>query len=322
MKTSRNSKRLFGGVLLVALITLGSFVEGKAQDFPTRPIEIIVGFAPGGTTDLLTRALADRAVKHIGQPIIAVNKPGAAGTLASQTVVASKPDGYTLLMGGGSETISLGHFRKLSFHPIDDFEPVINLVRMRFVLNVRKENQWNTFQEFLIDAKKNPGKYSYGSSGPGSLFHTTMLVLEKRAGVTLNHVPFKGGAETMVAVLGGHVDITLTTADEAYPLIQAGKVRPLAIASENRLPLLSNVPTMLELGHNVCIEGMKGLMAPKGTPKSVIKKLHDGIKGIAEDKGYQDALSKLGMEQGYMDSEAFGKVLKRTYNDIGEALRK
>jgi tripartite-type tricarboxylate transporter receptor subunit TctC len=305
------------------LVAFGLWGIAGAQDFPTRPVEIIVGFAPGGGTDLTARAIANHAPKYFGQPFIVVNKAGAAGTIASQYVATAKPDGYTLLTGGGSETTTAGHFRKLPFHPLNDFDPVICVVGQQIGFSVRADSPWKTIQEFLADAKQNPEKYSYASSGMGSLYHAAVIVLEKRTGIKLRHVPFKGGAETLSALLGGHVDIAISAPDEAYPLVESGRVRPLVTFSAKRSQLIPSVPTLKEVGYDFFMENMKGLMAPKGTPKPIIQKLHDGInKMMTEDAGFQDSLNKVKLEMNYMSSEDFGKALKFMYDQIGEGLKK
>lgn len=319
----RKNYRLLIRGILVSLIVISAWVSAAAQDFPTRPVEIIVGFAPGGGTDLTARAVANHAHKYFGQPFVVVNKAGAAGTIASQFVASVKPDGYTLLTGGGSETTTAGHFRKLPFHPIGDFEPVINVVRQQINLNVRADSPWKSIQEFLADAKKNPEKYSYASSGVGSLYHAAVIVLEMRTGVKLRHVPFKGGAETLSALIGGHVDVAISAPDEAFALIESGRVRSLVTFSASRGQLLPNVPTLQETGHDFFMENMKGLMAPKGTPKPIIQKLHDGVKKMMfEDAGFKESLAKVKLEMQYLSSDDFAKALWFMYNQIGGGLKK
>jgi tripartite-type tricarboxylate transporter receptor subunit TctC len=314
--------RLFVGFLVFS-IAFGSWGLAEAQDFPTRPIEVIVGFAPGGGTDLTGRAVANHAKKYFGQTFIVENKAGASGTIASQYVASAKPDGYTLLVGGGSETTTVGHFRKLPYHPLNDFEPVICIVGQQIGLSVRGDSPWKTIQEFIADAKRNPEKYSYGSSGVGSLYHAAVIVLEKRTGIKLRHVPFKGGAETLAALIGGHIDVAISAPDEAYALIESGRVRSLVTFSGKRSQLIPNVPILKEVGYDFYMENMKGLMAPKGTPKNVIQKLHDGLKKMmTEDAAFKDSLDKVKLEMNYRSSEDFGKDLKFMYDQIGEGLKK
>lgn len=314
--------QLLLGFLTLSL-TLGLGVTTGAQDFPTRPIEVIVGFAPGGGTDLTARAVAVHATKYFGQPFMVVNKAGASGTIASQYVATAKPDGYTLLTAGGSETTTAGHFRKLPFHPLNDFEPVLCVVGQQIGLSVKTDSPWKTIQEFIADAKRNPEKYSYASSGIGSLYHAAVLVLEKNTGIKLRHVPFKGGAETLSALLGGHVDVAISAPDEAYALIEGGRVRSLVTFSAKRSQLIPNVPTLKEVGYDFFMENMKGFVAPKGTPRPVIQKIHDGIKKMMnEDAGFKETLDKVKLEINYLNSEDFGRALRFMYDQIGGALKK
>ena len=307
----------------VSLIMLGMEGWAAAQDFPARPVEVIVGFAPGGGTDLTARAVANHAAKYFGQPFIVVNKAGASGTIASQYVATAKPDGYTLLTAGGSETTTAGHFRKLPFHPLDDFEPIICIVGQQIGLSVKADSPWKTIQEFIADAKRNPEKYSYATSGIGSLYHAAVLVLEKNTGIKVRHVPFKGGAETLSALLGGHVDVAISAPDEAYALIEGGRVRSLVTFSSKRSRLIPNVPTLKEVGYDFFMENMKGFVGPKGTPKPIIQKVHDGVKKMMnEDAGFKDSIDKVKLEMNYMSSEDFGKALRFMYDQIGGALKK
>ena len=310
------------GTVLVILMTIGLCGWASAQDFPTHRIELYVGYAAGGATDVLARAVANLGTKYVGQQIVPVNKPGASGTIASQAVATSKPDGYTLLVGGGSETTSAGHFQKLPFHPVNDFEPIIRFIRLPIVINVGKDSPWKNVQEMIAAIKANPGKYSYATSGIGSHYHAAMLVLEKQAGLNMRHVPFKGGAENLAALLGGHVDIAISSPDEAFALIEAGKVRPLAHFSDSRSPMLPNVPNLKEVGYNIYVENMKGIMAPKGTPRPIVQKLHDSLRKLFDDPEFKETLKKLQMEAAYLGPEDFGKAMQFMYAQIGDSLKK
>ncbi len=316
---NRHFKR-FGYIMGIILIVLGAG-KGEAQDYPAKPIDIYVGFAAGGTSDLIARAVSEHGSKYIGQRMTVQNKPGASGTIASQFVATSKPDGYTLLMGGGSETIAVGHFRQLPFHPINDFEALICFLRSPAVLDVKKDARWKTAQEFLADVKANPMKYSYGSSGVGSWLHAAMLVLE-RQGIKMRHIPFSGSAEATNALLGGHVDVNVTSVDEATSLIEAGMIRQLAHTGDKRIASASAIPTLRELGYNIYMENMKGLMAPKGTPKPIVHKLHDSLRRVIEDRAFNSSMTNLKLLTAYLNSEDFGKAINSMYNQIGDALKK
>jgi len=283
---------------------------------------VIVGYPPGGGTDMIARAVADAAPKHVGQPLVVVNKAGATGTIAAQSVAAAKPDGYMLLVAGGSETISVPHFKKLPYDTINDFVPVIRLMIERVGFYVKTDSPWKTMKEFMADVKLNPDKYTYATSGIGGLHHATVLVLEKRTGVVLRHVPHKGGAETLAAVAGGHVNVAMASPNEAYALVQGGRIRPLANASLVRSPVEPNTPTLRELGYDVYIENQKGFVFPKNTPKAVVQILHDRVRKVFDDPQFKSSAEKLQVELAYLNGEDFQKSMKAMYDQVGASLKK
>jgi tripartite-type tricarboxylate transporter receptor subunit TctC len=304
------------GMLLAAAVPVA------AQDYPSKPIEVIVGFAPGGGTDMIARTVADAAQTYVGQPLVVVNKPGASGIIGAQYVASAKPDGYTLLVAGGSETVSTPHFRSIPFSPVEDFEPVIRFMIERLNFYVRTDSPWKTFQDLVADAKKNPDKYSYATAGVGGLHYSTMIVAAKRAGFSMTHVPYKGGAETLAALAGGHVDVAMASPNESFALVQGGRVRPLATASIQRSPTEPNTPTLRELGYDVYLENQKGFVLPKGTPKPIVQKLHDSLKKVFDDARFKANAEKLKLELSYLDPEEFRKAMKAMYTQIGESVKK
>jgi tripartite-type tricarboxylate transporter receptor subunit TctC len=310
-----------GSAVVLGLGLVLAAVVG-AQEYPTKPIEVIVGYAPGGGTDMTARSVADVAQKYVGQPLAVVNKPGATGIIGAQYVAAAKPDGYTLLVAGGSETVSTPHFRAIPFSPVDDFEPIIRFIIERLNFYVKVESPWKTFKDLVEDAKQNPDKYSYATAGVGGLHHATMMVASKRAGFTMNHVPYKGGAETLAALAGGHVHVAMASPNEAFALVEGGRVRPLATASITRSPTEPNTPTLRELGYDVYLENQKGFVFPKGTPKAVVQKLHDSLKKVFDDPQFKSNAEKLKLELAYLGPEEFRKALKAMFTQIGESVKK
>jgi tripartite-type tricarboxylate transporter receptor subunit TctC len=316
------SKAIRNRTGLFFLLTLAlTFSYAQAQDYPAKPIEVIVGYPPGGGTDMIARAVADAAPKYVGQPLVVVNKAGATGTIAAQSVAAAKPDGYMLLVAGGSETISVPHFKKLPYDTLNDFVPVIRLMIERVGFYVKTDSPWKTMKDFMTDAKQNPDKYTYATSGIGGLHHATVLVLEKRTGVVLRHVPHKGGAETLAAVAGGHVNVAMASCNEAYALVQGGRIRPLANASVVRSPVEPNTPTLRELGYDVYIENQKGFVFPKNTPKPIVQKLHDRLRKVFDDPQFKSSADKLQMELAYLNGEDFQKSMKVMYEQVGASLK-
>ncbi|MHB8771414.1 MAG: Bug family tripartite tricarboxylate transporter substrate binding protein [Syntrophales bacterium] len=293
-----------------------------AQDYPTKPIEVVVGFAPGGGTDMVARAISDVAAKYIGQPLVVNNKPGATGIIGSQYVHNAKPDGYTLLVAGGSETVSVPHFKSLPFNPITAFDPIIRLMVERIGFYVKTDSPWKTMKDLIADAKKNPDKYSYATAGVGGLHHASMLVTEKRTGIRMTHVPHKGGAENLAALAGGHVNVAMASPNEAYALVQGGRVRCLAITALERSPTEPNAPTMRELGYDIYIDNQKGFVFPAGVPQPIRQKLHDAVKKAYDDPQFKASADKLKLELSYLNGDDFRKALKTMYDQIGDSVKK
>lgn len=289
---------------------------------PTQPITILVGFAPGGSADQIARQLSYAAKGIIPVPVLVVNKVGAAGAIAAQATAEAKPDGYTLFVGGGSETTSVGNHKALPYDPRKSFLPIIKVSRAPSILAVRADSRFADMQAFLAEARQAPEKLSYGSTGEGGIFHSTGLVLEKHTGIKLLHVPYKGAADSMNALLGGQVDGAFGAYEEMKPMIDAGRVRPLALFSRTRLPALPNVPTMTELGVPVALDNMKGLMAPAGLPQPVYRYLHDSFRKAMQTDAWKEYVAKSGLTQDYADGPAFQKEVIEAYDLIGKAIAK
>jgi tripartite-type tricarboxylate transporter receptor subunit TctC len=320
----RQSLKCMSGTLIAvaACAILLGVLPAAAQEYPAKSIEVVVGYPPGGGTDMISRAISDTATKYLGQPLVVNNKPGATGIIGSQYVYSSKPDGYTLLVAGGSETVSVPHFKTLPFSPLNDFDPIIRLMIERIGFYVRTDSPWKTMKEFVEDAKNNPDKYTYATSGVGGLHHATVLVTEKRTGIRLTHVPHKGGAETLTALAGGHVNVAMASPNEAYSLVQGGRVRCLAITSLTRSPTEPNTPFMRELGYDVYIENQKGFVFPKGVPPPIRQKLHDALKKAYDDPQFKATAAKMQLELAYLNGEDFRKALKSMYDQIGDSVKK
>lgn len=287
---------------------------------PTQPITILVGFAPGGSADQIARQLAFDAKDILPVPVIVLNKVGAAGAIAAQLTADAKPDGYTLFVGGGSETTSVGHFKKLGYDPRASFTPVIKVSRAPSILAVRADSPFQDMNALLAEAKKAPDKVSYASTGEGGIFHATALVLQRDTGVKLLHVPYKGAAESMNALLGGQVDSAFGAYEEMKGMIDAGRVRPLALFSRSRLPGLPKVPTMTELGVPIVLDNMKGLMAPAGLPPAIRRYLHDAFHKAMQTPAWKDYVAKSGLTEDYAEGAAFQKEIVAAYDLIGKAI--
>lgn len=298
-------------------------LSARAQAWqPTQPITILVGFAPGGSADQIARQLAHAAKDIIPVTVVVNNRVGAAGAIAAQATAEAKPDGYTLFVGGGSETTSVGHFRALSYDARSAFTPIIKVSRAPSILAVRADSPFTDMNALIAEAKKGSEKVSYGSTGEGGIFHATGIVFEKASGLKLLHVPYRGAADAMTALLAGQVDSAFGAYEEMKAMIDAGRVRPLALFSRSRLPALPKVPTMGELGVPVALDNMKGLMAPAKLPEPIRRYLHDAFQQAMQTPAWKDYVARSGLTQDYADGAAFQNEIVAAVDLIGKAIGK
>jgi tripartite-type tricarboxylate transporter receptor subunit TctC len=280
-----------------------------AQNFPAKPVTLIVPWPAGGSSDLVLRALADAAQKHLGQPIVVENKPGASGTLGpAQMAASAKPDGYTVAQMPIT-VFRLPFMTKTTFDPAKDFTYILGLTGYTFGVVVQKDAPWKTFEELLADAKANPGKIKYGTPGTGTSLHITMEQIAKQRGIKWTQVPFKGAAENNAALLGGHIHAVADSTGWA-PLVNSGDFRLLVLWNATRSKNWPDVPTLKELGFNLLANSPYGLAGPKGMDPKVVNVLHDAFKKGLEEPSYAAALVKYDQEAAYLstaDYEAHAK---------------
>jgi len=286
---------------------------------PTQPIKIYVGFSPGGGTDIVARTLVAASQEFFPVPLVVVNKPGAGGTIAADFVSKQDGDGYSLLVAGGSESTSVPNHREVSYS-LDDFRPVLRNIRARIILVSKTGSGIDSIDDLIRKAKAEPGKLAYSSSGAGSLYHSTMLLFDKAAGIDMKHVPYKGGAPAMAALLGGHVEITMAAPEEAQAQYAAGEIKLLALTSDERTDLFPDVPTLMELGHDVYLENQKGIVGPASMPDDVYQYLHDTFKKGMDTDVWKKMAAKLKLETSYMDGPTFKAAMTKMSKTIGEAV--
>ena len=293
---------------IVAALALASLCAGaaQAQTFPTKPVTLIVPWPAGGSTDLGMRALAEGAQKHLGQPIVIENKPGAGGTLGpAQMAANAKPDGYTVAQIPIT-VFRLPYMQKVSFDPEKDFTYIIHLTGYTFGVVVKNDAPWKTFQDLLAHAKANPGKVRYATPGAGTSLHITMEQIAKQQGIKWTQVPFKGGAESSAAVLGGHVDATADSTGWGA-LVDAGELRLLVTWGANRTKRWPSVPTLKEVGIDMVSNSPFGIAGPKGMDPKVVQILHDAFKKGMEEPVYKAALDKFDQEAFYLSTADYQK---------------
>jgi len=289
---------------VLALAAAGGAAD--AQNFPARPVTLIVPWPAGGTTDVGMRALANATEKHLGQSIVIENRPGGSGTLGpGQMAATAKPDGYTVAQ------IPITVFRfpfmqKTTFDPAADFTYIISVSGYTFGVVVKDDAPWKTFPELVAAAKAEPGKINYGSPGTGTSLHIAMEQIAKQQGVKWTHVPFKGNAEAMNALLGGHIHAVADSSGWAQ-LVNSGRFRLLVTWGAARTKNWPNVPTLREVGIDLVSNSPFGIAGPKGMDPKVVKTLHDAFKKGLEDPSYVEAMAKLDQEQFYLSSEDYQK---------------
>lgn len=283
-----------------------------AQAYPSRPITLIVPWPAGGSTDRHLRALAEIASKHLGQQIVINNQPGGGGTNGPGNMgINAKPDGYTIAqfpMG----MLRIPHMQKTAWHPINDYSFIIGVTGYTFGFVVRSDSPYKTFNEFIEAARKQPGKIDFGSTGTGTSPHLLIEEVSDVAKVQLNHIPFKGNADQMQALLGGHV-MAASDATGWDKFVDAGQMRLLVSFGEQRLKRWPNVPTAKELGYNVVANSPYGLAGPKGMDPAVIKTLHDAFKKAMDDPQHLAVLDQLNQAVWYKNSADYASWARETF---------
>ena len=296
---------LFASLLTIAAGAL------CAQHYPNKPIRYIVGFPPGGSTDLIARTAAGKLTEMIGQQVIVENRPGAGGTIAAEIAARATPDGYTLMHAGMTMAINPALRRNLPYVPLRDFAPVTLLSKLPNVLVVSNAFPAKNVPEFIAHAKANPGKVSYGSSGVGAVPHLSMELFKKLAGIDIVHVPYKGSAQVLTDLLGGQIPVMFDNLPANLPHIKFGRIRALATASAKRNPQLPDLPTFIESGvAGFEVTGWLGMFAPAATPRNVIATLNAHMVKALTAPDTQKRLAEHGAEASPSTPAEFGALLK------------
>ncbi|HWA39115.1 MAG TPA: tripartite tricarboxylate transporter substrate binding protein [Burkholderiales bacterium] len=286
--------------ILALLLACALGVPGAtySQSWPSRPVKLVVGFAPGGAADIVARALQDPVSRALGQPLVVENRPGAGSSIAAEYVAKSAPDGYTLLIASPSSILVNPILSpKAGFDPIRDLAPIGKVSTSPLVAAVNPALGASTLQELVAIAKKSPGKLNYSTSGNGSAPHLAAVLFARLAGVDMVHVPYKGGAPSVQAVLAGETQLSFATPPSVLPLVQAGRLKALAVTSRERSPLVPGVPGMREAGlPDYEIAFWYGFFAPAGTPDEVIRKAFAATTAAVKDPKVQETLAPAGTE--------------------------
>nr|WP_229452216.1 tripartite tricarboxylate transporter substrate binding protein [Massilia niastensis] len=300
---------------------------GSAQaqngSYPTQAVTLIVSSAPGGTTDLAARMIADPLSKALGKPVVVDNRPGGSGAIAASAIKRATPDGHTLLVQYSGYQVITPHLMKGSFDPIKDFSPVANLIVAPQVIVVRPDLPIKTLPELISYAKAHPGKLNYASSGNGSLQHVTGEMLKRLTGIAITHVPYKGTGPAITDLLSGNVDMTFTTAPPLLGHIKTGKLRAIAVTGSVPLPSLPNVPTTATIKGfgTLDVSSWFAVYAPKGTPQPVIDRLTTEISRIMQTADFKSKAEAQGAYAVYMNSQELAAYTDRELQSWGKSVR-
>ncbi|MBI5442540.1 MAG: tripartite tricarboxylate transporter substrate binding protein [Deltaproteobacteria bacterium] len=287
--------------------------------YPNKPVNLLIGYAPGGVADISLRFLAGKAEKTLGQPIVVTNNGGGGTSVATSIVATKPPDGYNILGVASTSVVRIPQFRPVPYK-FDDIVPIMSYARpIMTPVVVQASSPWKTFKELVEHAKKNPGKLSYSTTGVGSPMHIAMEFVAKQEGVTWTHVPYPGSVPAMTALLGGHVNFQVG-AGESIPHVKQGTLRLLAMVDDKRVKDFPNVPTLKELGYDIYNESIFMFAAPKGTPKPIIDKLDDALHKAMSDPEFESVMAKVEFEGQYMNSAATKKYLQDAYERIGKLI--
>ena len=284
-------------LIIAALGVIALASPAWAQEWPQKPVKIIVPFAPGGNTDSIARVIGQRLSETLGQLFVIENKPGANGAIAAEFVARSPADGYTLFLAAAPQIATLPLLTKTSYDPVKDFDPVSNIGSNPFVLTVNSDFPAKTLKDFVERIRAEPNKISYASGGNGSLGHLTMALFLKRAGLEMIHVPYRGGGPAIADTVAGHIPVYFANLSEALPHAAGGKIRLLAVSGAKRSAQIPDVPTVSESG----FPGFQsltwnGILAPVGTPKDIVHRLAHEVSLAVKDPVIVKSLSNLGVD--------------------------
>ena len=312
---------LFLTLALASMLMIAGLCFG-AEKYPTKPIQVIVPFSAGGSSDLTARTVEKFWTRYSPQPMVIINKPGAGGVLGEEYVVRSKPDGYTIYVGQGSgHDLVMPHLQKMPFDPLKDIAPVARLSIHSIVICVSGKSPLKSMKDVIEYAKKGNKVTAAVSTAAGSV-DLVMRAISKRAGIPITTVPFAGGADSTTALAGGHLVIGGGHPSEVLPHIKAGRFRPIGVALDKRDATLPNVPTLKEQGINVATWGsVKGVAVPLGTPPEIIEYLSSTLKKVCEDKDFKKTMASIGQPIDYLNTKDWTAFMQRAYKDYGDLIK-
>lgn len=289
------------------MAVLACMTSAHAQEYPSRPVRIVVGFPAGGNTDIISRAMAQKLTDRFGQTVIVENRPGAGSMIGTDYVAKATADGHTLLLVSGAFSTQAAVLKKLPFDPLRDFAWITNAVLYPFAVIVKPDSPLRSTADLIAAAKKSPGKLNYGSVGIGSVLHLAVELFNTHASTEMTHVPFKGGSELAIELVGGRLDVVFETLTGAYPHVNAGRLRAIAVTSMERSSQLPSVPTVAQTLPGYEVTSYSGFAAPRGTPPAVVAKLNREMRAILNEPDIQKRFTDMGGAVTSTTPEDFGR---------------
>lgn len=309
----------------ISLLSLATFAGSAyaAPDYPNRPVKVLVGYAPGGTPDIIARTLGEKLGGLLGQSFVIDNRPGAGGTLATRQLANSSPDGYTLLVADiGQLAIAPYLFKSVGYDSVKDFAPIsLAGITPMFIAANAKTTSLKTIQDLISQAKKEPGSINYGSSGVGSIHQIAMEVFKSEANINLTHIPYKGSGQSVPALLAGQVPVLMTALPTVGPYATTGQVNLLAVTSAKRFPGTPNVPALSELFPGYDFPSEVGVLAPAGTPPEILDKLSKAIATALDTKEMRDRFEILGSIPVWSTPEEYAKNIRENLKKYEAAVK-
>ena len=316
--------RLFALLFLCLVFTLlfPQYGYPQAEDvakYPSRPISFIITPPPGASSDLANRLIIQEAQQFLGQPIVAVNKPGGGFSVGTAAIATAKPDGYTIGCAGHPAVFAAPHMEKLPYHPVKDFRWIMQFGLQTLGVTVKNDSPYKSFKDLISAAKQNPDKVIYGHTGIGTFANIIMQQVSKKEGVRFCPMPFKGGTEIVAALLGGH--ITAMTGDVNYSLVEAGQTRLLALIAETRSSEYPQTPILKDLGYDIPVPAVMSVSGPKELPEEIARKLEDAFTKATKEEAFVKGMKAIRFSIVYRNSKELTEYVSRNYDTYGKFLK-
>jgi tripartite-type tricarboxylate transporter receptor subunit TctC len=308
-------------VSLAIIASLANVESASAQAFPARPVRIVVGYPPGGLSDIVARLIGQRLSERLGQPFVIENRPGAASNIATEAVVHAPADGYTLLLVNPANATSATFYDKLNFNFIRDIAPVAGIMRAATIMEVNPSVPATTVPEFIAYAKANPGKVNFASAGNGTNLHLTGELFKMMTGVNLVHVPYRGSAPALTDLLGGQVQVMFDNLPSSIEYVRTGKLRALAVTTATRSPALPDIPTVGDFVPGFEASVWQGIGTPKNTPPGIVERLNEEINAALADPKVNAQLANLGSTALALSPAEFGTLIAEETEKWGRVIR-